>query len=53
MEFTVGKSCLDNTLYLQQIITKQKAKNNETHLVFVNLVKAYDMVLRKHLRASD
>jgi hypothetical protein len=38
--FTAGKSCWDNTLHLQQIITKQKAKNNETRLVFVNLVKA-------------
>jgi len=38
--FTAWNSCLDNTLCLQQIITKQKAKNNETHLVFVNFVKA-------------
>jgi Reverse transcriptase (RNA-dependent DNA polymerase). len=33
----------------QQIVTKQKARNNGTPLVFVNLEKAYDMVPRKLL----
>jgi hypothetical protein len=39
-----GKSCLDTMFCLQQIITQQKEKNKETHLVFVEMVKAYDMV---------
>jgi len=36
-------------LCLQQITTKQKVKNNETHLVFVNLIKVYDIVPKKIL----
>jgi hypothetical protein len=49
MEFTAGKSCLDNIFRHEHLIAKQKEKNKETHLVFVDLEEAYIMVLQKLL----
>ena len=49
MEFTAGKSCLDNVFYHEHLIAKQKEKNKETHLVFVDLEEAYIMVPQKLL----
>ena len=45
--FRAGRSCLDNTFVLQQIIEKRKSRNLCTHLVFVDLEKAYDGPLKK------
>lgn len=42
--FRAGRSCLDNIFTLQQIIEKRKARNQPTHLVFIDLEKAYDAV---------
>jgi hypothetical protein len=50
MEFTAGKSCLDNIFRHEHLIAKQKEKNKETQLVFVDLEEAYIMVPRKLLR---
>ena len=47
--FTVDQSCLDHTDCFQKRISKQREKNKETHLVFVDLQKAYNMMLRKLL----
>jgi len=47
--FRAGRSCTDNIFTLQQIIEKRKARNLATHLVFIDLEKAYDMVPLKRL----
>lgn len=47
--FRAGRSCMDNTFVLQQILEKRKARNLATHLVFIDLEKAYDTVPLKML----
>jgi hypothetical protein len=49
LEFTAGKSCLDNMFRHEHLIAKQKEKNKETHLVFVDLEETYIMVPRRLL----
>ena len=39
VEFTAGKSCSDNILCLQQLITEQREKNKETHNGFCGFRK--------------
>lgn len=50
--FRAGRSCMDNVFVLQQIIEKRKARSLPTHLVFVDLEKAYDSVPIKKLFES-
>lgn len=47
--FRAGRSCLDNIFVLQQIMEKRMARNLATHLVFIDLEKAYDNVPLKKL----
>lgn len=47
--FTTGRSCMDNIFNLRQISEKMYAKGKETHLVFIDLEKAYDSVPIKQL----
>lgn len=42
--FKAGRSCTDNVFCMKQIIEKNAATNQETHLLFVNLTKAYDNI---------
>jgi len=42
--FRAGRSCLDNISTLQQLIEKRSERNLETHLIFIDLEKAYDNV---------
>jgi hypothetical protein len=42
--FTAGRSCVDNIFTLKQLAHKRIARSRETHLVFVDLEKAYDTV---------
>ena len=42
--FTAGRSCTDNMFSLKQIVEKRKLKNLETHLIFIDLEKAFDAV---------
>ena len=42
--FRAGRSCMDNIFTLQQVIEKRKERNLPTHLVYVDLEKAYDTV---------
>jgi len=49
IEFTAGKSCLDSIFHHEHLTAKQKEKNKETYLVFVDLEEAYIMVPRKLL----
>ena len=42
--FREGRSCIDNILTLRQVTDKRLAHNLETHLVYVDLQKAYDSV---------
>lgn len=42
--FTAGRSCTDNTYSLKQILEKRKLKNLDTHLIFIDLEKAFDTV---------
>ena len=44
--FRAGRSCIDGIFSLRQLIDKRLARNLETHLVFIDLEKAYDSVLR-------
>ena len=43
--FRAGRSCTDNLFVLQQILEKRISRNLSTHLIFVDLEKAYDMYL--------
>lgn len=47
--FRTGRSCMDNVFVLQQIMEKRKAHNLTTHLIFIDLEKAYDTVPLKKL----
>jgi len=42
--FQTGRSCSDNIFCMKQVIEKRNATNQETHLLFVDLTKAYDSV---------
>lgn len=42
--FRAGRSCIDNIFSIKQVTDKRLAHNLETHLVFVDLRKAYDTV---------
>lgn len=42
--FTAGRSCIDNMFTLKQLIEKRKLVNLETHLIFIDLEKAFDTV---------
>jgi hypothetical protein len=47
--FRAGHSCTDNIFSLKKLTEKRNARNLETHLVFVDLQKAYDSVPIKKL----
>jgi hypothetical protein len=47
--FRAGSSCTDNIFSLKNLTEKRTARNLETHLVFVDLQKAYDSVPIKRL----
>ena len=47
--FTPGRSCVDNLFILQQLIEKRSRKNEELHIAFIDLKKAYDGVPRNKL----
>jgi hypothetical protein len=42
--FRTGRSCTDNIFYMKQFIEKRAATNQETHLLFEDLTKAYDNI---------
>jgi len=42
--FRTGRSCTDNIFCMEQVIEKRNATNQETHLLFVDLTKAYDSI---------
>ena len=42
--FRAGRSCTDNVFCLKQMIEKRLARNRATHLMFVDLQKAYDNI---------
>ena len=42
--FRAGRSCNDNIFCLKQLIEKKNGTNQETHLMFIDLHKAYDTV---------
>jgi Reverse transcriptase (RNA-dependent DNA polymerase) len=42
--FRAGRSCTDNVFTLSQITERRTARNLNTHLIFVDLEKAYDTV---------
>ena len=43
--FRTGRSCRENIFCMKQVIEKRNATNQETHLLFVDLTKAYDSIL--------
>lgn len=45
--FCAGRSCIDKTFTLQQLIEKRIARSRTVHLIFVDLDKANDTVLFK------
>lgn len=40
--FQSGRSCLDNTFTLKQVIEKRVARHIDTHIILIDLEKAYD-----------
>lgn len=42
--FRAGRSCVDNIFSLRQVIEKRSERNLSTHLIFIDLEKAYDNV---------
>lgn len=44
ISFWMGRPQVDNVFCLRQIIEKQFAQTKETHLIFIDLGKAYDGV---------
>lgn len=42
--FRAGRTCADNVFCIKQTIEKRSSTNQETHLMFIDLHKAYDTV---------
>jgi len=42
--FRTGRSCTDNIFYMKQVIEKRNATNQDTHLLFVDFTKAYNII---------
>ena len=42
--FRTGRSCTDNIFCMKQVTEKRNARNQETHLLFVDLTKACDNI---------
>ena len=49
MGFRKGRSCADAIFTLKRVIEERREYNCETHMAFVDLVKAFDNVIRKRL----
>lgn len=47
--FRKGRSCTDNIFIAKQIIEKHREFNRETHMMFVDYMKAFDNIYRKKL----
>lgn len=47
--FWAGRSCTDNVFCLNQIVEKKLERNRATHLLFIDLQKAYDNIPIKKL----
>lgn len=47
--FRPGRSCVDNLFTLQQLIEKRISRDQELHLTFIDIKKAYDNVPRNKL----
>lgn len=47
--FRAGRSCVDNIFCLKQLIEKYLGRNQEVHLMFIDLKKAYDNIPIKKL----
>jgi len=47
--FRTGRSCIDNVFTIKQTIEKRREFNLETHIAFLDLVKAFDRVNRNQL----
>lgn len=43
-DFQAGRSCRNSVLSLKQVTEKQLAHNLSTHIVFIDLTKAYDSI---------
>jgi len=42
--FRTGRSCTDSIFCMKQVMAKRNATNQETHLLLVDLTKAYDII---------
>jgi len=42
--FRTGQSCTDNIFCMKQVTEKRNATNQETHLLFADMTKAYDSI---------
>lgn len=47
--FRKGRSCSDNVFTIKQIIEKRREYNLETHIAFIDIIKAFDKVNRSKL----
>lgn len=47
--FRRGRACTDCIFIVKQIIQKRREFNQETHLLFIDYIKAFDKVLREKL----
>ena len=47
--FRPGRSCVDNIFSLKQIVEKRLSRSQESHIVFIDLKKAYDSVPQQKL----
>lgn len=50
--FLRASSCLDNLFIMRQVIKRNKEKNIETHMTFIDLETAYDSVHSKHIKEA-
>jgi hypothetical protein len=42
--FRRGRSCMDSIFTIQQLLERHREYNIETHLLFIDYVKAFDSV---------
>jgi len=43
--FRTGRSCTDSVFCMKKVIEKRNATNQETHLLFVDMTKAYFSII--------
>jgi hypothetical protein len=48
-DFSLDRGCVDGLFTVQQVIKKRIARGEKTHMTFIDLKKAYDLVPKNRI----